>query len=179
MRINLVMTSYIKQLTHTASCFFLRLIVILSICSTYFFFIQPLFALSINSSDDTEVPGVVLVDELKYDSFINELSSYNHIAIEELDDSEARVLLSQANYQNLYIRDTILEDIGNLLESICGVGAFVGFLVTSIPWLINALKSDLVPIIPVNIFIAMGAGCILDKTLFTGVVNLFDFEELF
>ena len=77
---------------------FITLFVIFSINAI---FVQNTFVQSLDSIQDIEVSEVILIDELQAESFLNQLSNYDHIDITELSDSEAQALLDQANSQFL------------------------------------------------------------------------------
>ena len=107
---------------------FITLFVIFSINAI---FVQITFAQSLDSSQDIEVAEVILVDELQVvdelqaESFINQLSNYDHIDAIELSDSEAQALLDQVNSQVLsYSHDKTLES----LLSFCSLGASIGLI---------------------------------------------------
>ena len=74
-----------------------------NLCANYFCTIY-------RFSNDIEVVEVVLVDELQAESFINQLSNYDHIDTIELSDSEAQALLDQVKSQVLsYSDNTVLD----------------------------------------------------------------------
>ena len=53
------------------------------------------------ASEDIKALDVVMVDELEYLSFIDELPDYDHVVSIELNHDQAQELLEQANSENL------------------------------------------------------------------------------
>ena len=146
---------------------FITLFVIFSINAI---FVQTTFAQSLDSSQDIEVAEVILVDELQVvdelqaESFINQLSNYDHIDAIELSDSEAQALLDQVNSQVLsYSHDKTLEY--NL--SFCSKGASVGFVFgiayPVFDFLIEKIKSPfrLIAVLFAKVPLSTVGGCLI------------------
>ena len=93
------MTGYFSQLIQTKSSYFS--IAILAMFLSNGLFLQNIFAESVNSLEDIERLDIILVDDDQAKDFIDQLSSYDHVEVEELSDSQARELLEQANSQSL------------------------------------------------------------------------------
>ena len=151
------MSRCFKQLIKTKAGYFSLGIFFIAITSLLF--IKTTFAMSLNSSDKIESLDVILVDELQAESFIDQLSNYNHIAIEQLSNNEAQSLLQKANSKSLMYSINYKQLTGEVLSD-CVVGVLVGFMIIFVSYplfLAPFMSKSLVDWIPP---LVIGGGCI-------------------
>ena len=133
-----IMTNYIRQLKNNILLFLTTYIIVINAIFT-----QTAFSESLSSSEDTY--QLLLVDELQADDFINQLSDYDHIEIQQLSGTEAQTLLSD-NYQLINYSDSAFFDVGNAKAKnvamfACGVSGTISMILAGLAFIEAAFKT--------------------------------------